>query len=196
MINLIDLQRFDGSGSAGSGTSGTGAGTAAGGQTGNAGHFTYEQLDEIANSRAEKASRAALADFFRKQGMTEDEITTAINDFKHKKAENQPNISAIEQERDTYRQELQDYKNKEVLNKLNVGAEYIDFVLFKVNNMVTDKLPFDKAAEQFIKENPKYAGASSTYKVSTGVSNGGSAEGTGSKNEDINNKIRAAFGRG
>ena len=67
-----------GTAGSGSGSGGT-AGAAAGGQ-GSAG-YTYEQLEEVAASRAERASRAALADFFRKQGMSEEEITTAINDF-------------------------------------------------------------------------------------------------------------------
>ena len=191
----INLQRFGDNGdNGGAGDPPAGAGTGNGGQNGNAG-YTYEQLDEIANSRADKASRAALADFFRKQGMTEDEVTAAISDFKAKKAANQPNVTAIEQERDSYKKELEDYKNKEKLQKLNVSPEFMDFVLFTVNGMVTDKLSFDKAAEQFLKENPKYTGAAATYKISTGISEGGNGSGTESKNEAINNTIRAAFGR-
>lgn len=178
----------------GAGAPPAGAGAGNGGQNGNAG-YTYEQLEEIANSRADKASRAALADFFRKQGMTEEEVTAAIGDFKAKKAANQPNVAAIEQERDGYKKELEDYKNREKLQKLNVSTEFMDFVLFTVNNMVTDKLSFDKAAEQFLKDNPKYTGAAGSYKMSSGVSEGGSAGGTESKNEAINNTIRAAFGR-
>ena len=122
-------------------------------------------------------------------------MTAAIGDFKAKKAANQPNVAAIEQERDGYKKELEDYKNKEKLQKMNVSSEFMDFVLFTVNNMVTDKLSFDKAAEQFLKDNPKYTGAAGGYRMSTGVSEGGSGGGTESKNEAINNTIRAAFGR-
>lgn len=190
MLKRINLQRFGDEG----GNQNQNAGTGEGNQTANAGNYTYEQLDEIANSRAEKASRAALADFFRKQGMTEDEVTSAISDFKTKKADSQPNVAAIEGERDSYKKKVEDYENKEKLQKLNVSAEFMDFVLFKINGMVTDKLPFDKAAEKFLKENPKYTETTSTYRVSTGVS-GGSGTGTESKNESINKSIRAAFGR-
>lgn len=193
MIKKINLLRFDGSGE-GNGDGGN-AGTDGGSQTSNAANYTYEQLNEIADSRAKKATRAALADFFRKQGMSEDEVTSAINDFKAKKAASQPNVSEIEKERDEYKQEAEKYKNKEKLEKLNVSSEFMDFVLFKVQSMVTDKLPFEKAAEQFIKENPKYAGVSSTYKVSTGTTDGNGGASTETRNEAINNTIRAAFGR-
>ena len=94
---LMNLRLFDGEGGAGGAVGSEGAG-GNGGQT-KAG-YTFEQAEEIANNRAEKASRAALADFYRKQGLSEEEITTAIADFKAKQAANKPNVSAIEKERD------------------------------------------------------------------------------------------------
>lgn len=187
----VNLQRFDDGGGAGSGGQGGTAGSGSGSQGGGAA-YTYEQLDEIANSRAERASRSALADFFRKQGMSEEEVTAAITDYRTKKKENQPDIKAIEAERDTYKKQVEDQNNKAHLQKLNVNPDFMDYVLYEVNKKVTDKLPFDKAAEQFIKDNPKYAGQ--TYRVTTGVSGGGSG-GTENKNEGINNMIRNAFGR-
>ena len=102
---LFDLQLFtDG----GDGSTGTGAGTAEdgdGGQKGNAGGtgtggYSFEQAEEIADARAERASKAALASYFKQQGMSEEEITAAINDYKQKKAKNQPDVSAITQQRD------------------------------------------------------------------------------------------------
>ena len=89
------LQLFDDGAGAGSGGQGGNAGTENGGQgsAGGAsgahgtGTYTYEQLEEIASSRAEKSERAALANFFRSQGMTEDEVTQAIAKFKTDRAE-------------------------------------------------------------------------------------------------------------
>lgn len=187
----INLQRFADGGEGGSGGQGGNAGNGSGNQ-GNGAGYTYEQLDEIANSRAERASRSALADFFRKQGMSEEEVTAAITDYKTKKKESQPDIAAIERERDSYKQKVEEQENKAQLQKLNVNPDFMDYVLFEVKKKVTDKLPFDKAAEQYLKENPKYAGQ--TYKVTTGVSGGG-AGGTENKNDAINSMIRGAFGR-
>ena len=83
---IMNLHIFDEGGNGGSGGAAGANGNAGagnGGQGGSAG-YTFEQAEEIANSRAEKATRAALADYFRKQGLSEEQITTAIADFKEK----------------------------------------------------------------------------------------------------------------
>ena len=102
MKRRMDLRLFEGGD--GSGGQGGGSGNGGSGHEENAGAtYSYEQADEIANARAAKAERAALANYFRSQGMTEDEITSAINDFKAKKKANEPNVSQIERERDEYK---------------------------------------------------------------------------------------------
>ena len=63
-------------------------------------------------------------------------------------------------------------------------------VLFKVGGMVTDKKPFDKAADEFLKANPQYK--SGSYRVSTGTQSGGSGAAQNT-NDLINNNIRNAF---
>ena len=100
----MNLQLFDDGGGAGSGNQGGNAGTGNGGQgsAGSAsgahgtGTYTYEQLEEIAGARVERSERTALANFFRNQGMTESEVTQAINNFKAERAANQPNATAVQ----------------------------------------------------------------------------------------------------
>lgn len=169
-----------------------GAGAGDGGQKGSAG-YTHEQLEEIANARAQRAERTALADFFRKQGMTEAEITTAINDFKANREKNKPNISEVERERDEARKELSQMKNEKILTGKGVRAEDLDYVMFKVSKLVDDKTDFAKAAEKFLKDNPKYMGAG-VYRVSgsTGTEENGAG---GNTNSSINNAIRMAARR-
>ena len=164
------------------------AGSDGGGNSG----YSYEQLEEIASARAERASRAALADFFRKQGMSEEDITTAINDFKEKKKASQPDVSEIEKERDAAKKELEAYKNNEILRKKGVKEEDLDYVTFKVEKMVTDKLPFEKAAEQFLKDNTRFTGNS--YRVVSGAESGGGGKAIGT-NDSINDAIRRAARR-
>ena len=150
MRRKLFLQHFaeggDNGGAAGSGSkSGEGAGAANGSQ-GSAG-YTYEQLEEVATSRAERASRAALADFFRKQGMSEEEITTAINDYKAKKQASQPDVAKLTRERDDALKKLEERDNMELLRKKGVPQDYLEFAAFKIGALVDDKTTFEKAAE-------------------------------------------------
>lgn len=198
----MNLQLFEdsaGAGSAGAqgGNTGTGnsgqntAGSAAGAH--GTGTYTYEQLEEIANARVERSERTALANFFRSQGMTEAEVTQAISDFKTQRAANQPNTEQLQQERDNALKKVEQMENEKVLTAKGVKAEDLDYVMFKISKMVDEKTDFKKAAEKFLKENPRFTGQS--YRVvSTGVQTGG-AEGTEKGNDFINAAIRRAAGR-
>lgn len=187
------LQLFEDGGGAGSGGQGGNAGNGGGGHAGNTGAtYSYEQAEEIASARANKAERTALANYFRNQGMTEDEVTAAIKDFKEKKQANQPNTSQIEKERDDYKKQVEQMQNEKVLTGRGVKADDLDYVMFKVNQMVDDKTDFKKAAEKFLKENPRFTGP--TYRVSTGTQTRGNDSG-GSSNDFINAAIRRAAGK-
>lgn len=203
---LFDLQLFTDGGASGTGTEAAGAsggGTArngngngsqnnAGGASGGA-SYSYEQAEQIAEARAEHASRAALAKYFESQGMTQDEITAAISDFKAKKAAQQPNVSAVEKERDAALAKVAEMENTNYLRDKGVKADDLDYVLFKVSKNVDDKTDFKKAADAFLKENPRFTGQG--YRVvSTGKPDGGSGTGH-TANDAINASIRSAFGR-
>lgn len=190
---VMNLQLFadGGEGGSGEGQSGS-AGAGSSGQSGNAG-YTYEQLEEIATARANKAERAAIANYLRGKGMSEDDITTAIEDFREKQKANKPDVDAIARERDEALDKVAKYENEKVLTSKGVREGDVDYVSFKVNQLVTDKKDFKTAAEEYLKANPRFTGQ--TYKMSSGVSSGGTAGGTESKNEQINNMIRSAFGR-
>lgn len=190
---LMNLHIFDDGGNDGNGNQSGNSGTGSGGQGGSAG-YTFEQAEEIANSRAEKATRAALADFYRKQGLSEAEITTAIEDFKAKQKANKPDVDAITKERDEAQRKLQQYEHEKVLTSKGVKSDDMDYVLFKVNGLVDDKTDFSKAAEKFLKENPRYTGVSGSgiYRVSTSTGADNQNAG-GNINASINDRIRAAM---
>ena len=201
MRKRMYLQLFDDGAGAGSGGQGGNAGTGNGGQGpagsssgahGN-GAYTYEQLEEIASARAEKSERAALANFFRSQGMTEAEVTQAITEFKTQRAANQPNVEQIQHDLDEARRENTQMKNEKFLSSKGVKAEDLDYVAFKVSKMVDDKTTFEKAAEKYLKENPRYAGGG-TYRVSTSTGSDSNGSG-GNMNASINDRIRAAARR-
>lgn len=198
----MNLQLFEDGGGAGSGNQGGNARTGNGGQgsvggasgASNSGTYTYEQLEEIASARASKSERAALASFFRNQGMTESEVTQAINNFKAERAANQPDTAKLQKERDDALNEVQQMKNEKFLSGKGVRSDDIDYVMFKVSKLVDDKTTFEKAAEKFLKENPKFAGGNS-YRIAD-TSSGNSSNGSGgSMNVSINDRIRAAARR-
>lgn len=197
----FDLQLFTDGGDGGSGTGGTGAGSAgngngsqanAGGASRNA-TYSYEQAEQIAEARADRATKAALSDYFKRQGMSEEEVTAALADFRAKKAAQQPNVTAVEQERDAALAQVEEMKNTNYLRDKGVKTDDLDYVLFKVGKKVDDKTDFKKAADAFLKENPRFTGQG--YKVvSTGKPDGGSGTGQ-TVNDSINTSIRSAFGR-
>lgn len=192
---FMNLHIFEEGGNGGEGnTAGQNgnSGNGNGSQSGNAG-YTFEQAEEIANNRAEKASRAALASFYRQQGLSEEQITTAIADFKAKQKAQQPDVDTITRERDAAQKELQELKNEKILTGKGVKADDLDYVMFKVSKLVDDKTDFTKATEKFLKENPKYTGAG-TYRVSTSTGSDNQDTG-GSVNMNINDRIRAAARR-
>lgn len=184
-----------GSTGAGNGSQGGNAGSATG--THGAGTYTYEQAEEIASARADKAERAALANYFRSQGMTEEEVTQAIRDFKEQRARRQPNTEQIQHDLDEALKENARMKNEKILAEKGVKSEDLDYVMFKVEKMVDDKTDFKKAAEKYLKENPRFAGGgrgTGTYRVSTGSQSSGNG-GEGNPNDSINAAIRRAAGK-
>ena len=136
---LFNLQLFTDGGDGGTGTGAGSAGNGDGGQKGNAGGtgqggtYSFEQAEEIANARADRAEKAALASYFKQQGMTEDEVTAALADFKAKKAAQQPNVSKVEQERDAALAQVEEMKNTNYLRDKGVKPDDLDYVLYKVS---------------------------------------------------------------
>ena len=181
------LQIFeDGGGDAG--TNGTqGAGTGSKG-------YSFEQAEEIANARAERASKAALSSYFKQQGMSEEEVTQALADFKAKKAATQPNMAALQKENENLKKQIEDGKNREALTKKGVSAEYVDFVAFEVSKKVSDKVTFEKAADAFLKEHPAYTARG--MRVTGGANAGADAGSHGtSGNQSMNDWIRQSARR-
>lgn len=188
----MNLQLFEDGEGADPSQQGGNAGSASGAH--NTGTYTYEQLEEIANARVERSERTALANFFRNQGMTETEVTQAINNFKAERAANQPDATKLQQERDDALNEVQQMKNEKFLSSKGVKSDDLDYIMFKVSKLVDDKTTFEKAAEKFLKENPKFTGGNS-YRIADS-SAGNSSNGSGrNMNMSINDKIRAAARR-
>lgn len=198
MKHRMNLQLFEdgagaGSNANGQGNNGNNAGNGNGSQNNAGGNngYSFEQAEEIANARAQRATNSALKSYFQQQGMSEDEVSAALKDYKDKKASSQPNVSAIEQERDDALKKVTQMENTQLLSSKGVKADDLDYVMFKVEKLVDDKTDFKKAAEQYLKENPRFTGTG--YRVSTGTQSGGGDSADG--NDMINAAIRKAAGK-
>ncbi len=195
--NRMNLQIFENGGGAGAGEPEESAGgdnnsqnnVGGGGQP----TYSYAQAEEIANARAERAERSALKSYFQQQGMSEEQVNQAIADYKAQQKKNQPNIEQMQQERDAALREAQQMKQEKFLSGKGVKAEDVDYVMFKVSKLVDDKTTFEKAAEKYLKENPRFVGGSS-YRVSTSTGSDSNGSG-GNANASINDAIRAAARR-
>ena len=188
----------DGTGAGSNGQGGNNAGNGNGnqgnaGETGNQATFSYAQAEEIAQARAERAERSALKSYFQQQGMSEDQVTQAIADYKAQQKKNQPNVTQMQQDLADARNEVQQMKNEKFLASKGVKTDDLDYVLYKVSKMTDEKTSFEKAADKYLKENPRFTSGSG-YRVSTSTGNAsnGSVENV---NATINDAIRSAARR-
>ena len=192
----MDLQLFeDGAGAAPGNQGGNAGGNNNGAQGSTGAAYSFEQAEEIANVRAQRAEQAALRSYFQQQGMTQEEVTQALTQFKQQREAQKPNVSLIEKERDEARRELEAYRQKDILKKHGVDARYEDFVLFEVAKKVDSKTGFEAALKAYLKDNPHFAGGG--YRVNTQPKTG--ASGTdlagSTANDYVNSMIRKAAGR-
>lgn len=198
MRKRMYLQLFeDGTGAGSNGQGGNNVGNGNGnqgnaGETGNQATFSYAQAEEIAQARAERAERSALKSYFQQQGMSEDQVTQAIADYKAQQKKNQ-NVTQMQQDLADARNEVQQMKNEKLLTAKGVKADDLDYVLYKVSKMTDEKTSFEKAADKYLKENPRFTSGSG-YRVSTSTGNtsNGSVENV---NATINDAIRSAARR-
>ena len=154
--------------------------------------FTYEQLNEIASSRAERAEKSALKNYFAQAGLSETEAQAAFEKYKADKKAQQPNVAEIEADRDSYKAKYEALQNTNYLRDKGVHADEMEFVTFKINQLVTDKKNFQAAADEFLKDNPKYTGQSYKMSGATGSNNAGTGA---AQTNSINDAIRLAARR-
>lgn len=137
--------------------------------------FTQADVDAIVGRRVAKAMK----------GMPSTDELNAFHDWQNNHKNDDTLIGTLTQERDTARNELEQYKREALLLKKGVPAEDVEYYAFKIGKLVSDKVTFEKAAEDFFKENkPK------SVRVDMGAPVGGSNAPTG--NDTMNALIRNA----
>lgn len=102
LYSFMPYMAEDGSGGGDSGNNGGAADNNDGNGGGNKANieFDYEKLADIVAGKQNAAQDSVLKGYFKQQGLTEDEMKSAIASFKEKKAKSQPNVDEITAERD------------------------------------------------------------------------------------------------
>ncbi len=113
--------------------------------------FTQAELDSIVGKRIAKAMK----------GMPGEEELTAFRAWKESQQTEKERWDTLTRERDESKTaltaaqaELEQYRREKFLLGKGVPADDVDYYAFKIGKLVTDATDFEKAAEQFLKDNP------------------------------------------
>lgn len=146
--------------------------------------FTQAEVDSIIGKRLAKAMK----------GMPGEEELTAFRTWKESKQTEKERWDTLTSERDTARTELtaaqaklEQYEREKFLLGKGVPADDVDYYAFKIGKLVTDTTDFEKAAEQYLKDNPPTGTIQVDLTAPLGV-----GRPTPSENEMMNSLIRGA----
>jgi len=106
---------------------------------------------------------------------TQEDVNRIVGERLSRVRQETGDAEAYKRERDEARKELEEYKSNAFLKAQGVREQDMDYVAFKARQLVDDNTDFQQAVEQFLKQEPCWAGKG--YRVSTGVSNGGPGTG-------------------
>jgi len=65
----------------------------------------YDKIQQMLNGTLAAKEDTALKAYFKQQGLSQEELDQAITAFKQQKAANQPDVTALKGELDTYKQQ-------------------------------------------------------------------------------------------
>jgi hypothetical protein len=152
--------------------------------------ITYEQLSQGITSKGMK-----LADLSSNRYVEKEKLDKKIKEFNDYKLANDKyaDYDDIKTELEALKTEKADRNLMEKLSGKKVKPEFQKFVLSEIKGKVTEQLPFEKAMEDYLKENAQYIAneednGKKFFKSSSTPLEGGSGE-----KKDTNTKMNALF---
>lgn len=162
----------------------------------------YDKIQQMLNGTLAAKEDTALKAYFKQQGLSQEELDQAITAFKQQKAANQPDVTALRSELDTYKQqvlkaEMEKTALFEVLG-LGVDVKTAPYVIKMADlssvlgqdgkiNQETVKAAISKVLEDVPGLKPSQAQVGGFVQVGTGT--------TGDNQTQADNAaLRAAFG--
>jgi hypothetical protein len=161
------------------------------------GALTYEQFSEKLNSNDMKGNLQLVN--LKSGGYVSKEKFDAVEPYKRQYDALDKTHKDINSK---YQTLLGEVEKKEKLSKISdkVDKQYADYVYYKAESLVDDKINFDKALDIFLKDNPQYAvpeqNEKKPIKFSTGFSGKGESEDEKSTSSaTMNNLLLKSVGR-
>ncbi len=162
----------------------------------------YDKIQQMLNGTLAAKEDTALKAYFKQQGLSQEELEQAVTTFKQQKAANQPDVSALKSELDTYKQqalkaEIEKTALFEVLG-LGVDVKTAPYVIKMADlsnavgqdgkiNQETVKTAVAKVFEDIPGLKPSVTQTSGFVQVGTGTTGDGQSQAD-------NAALRAAFG--
>jgi hypothetical protein len=162
----------------------------------------YDKIQQMLNGTLAAKEDTALKAYFKQQGLSQEELDQAITAFKQQKAANQPDVTALKGELDTYKQqalkaEIEKTALFEVLG-LGVDVKTAPYVIKMADlsnvvgqdgkiNQETVKTAVAKVFEDIPGLKPSVTQTSGFVQVGTGTTGDGQSQAD-------NAALRAAFG--
>lgn len=162
----------------------------------------YDKIQQMLNGTLAAKEDTALKAYFKQQGLSQEELEQAVATFKQQKAANQPDITALKSELDTYKQqalkaEIEKTALFEVLG-LGVDAKTAPYVIKMADlssvlgqdgkiNQETVKSAIQKVLEDVPGLKPSATQTSGFVQVGTGATGDNQSQAS-------NDALRAAFG--
>lgn len=164
--------------------------------------INYDKIQQMLNGTLAAKEDTALKAYFKQQGLSQEELEQAVATFKRQKAANQPDITALKSELDTYKQqalkaEIEKTALFEVLG-LGVDAKTAPYVIKMADlssvlgqdgkiNQETVKSAIQKVLEDVPGLKPSATQTSGFVQVGTGATGDNQSQAS-------NDALRAAFG--
>lgn len=162
----------------------------------------YDKIQQMLNGTLAAKEDTALKAYFKQQGLSQEELDQAVATFKQQKAANQPDVTALRSELDTYKQqalkaEIEKTALFEVLG-LGVDIKTAPYVIKMADlssvlgqdgkiNQETVKAAISKVLEDIPGLKPSVTQTSGFVQVGTGTTGDGQSQAD-------NAALRAAFG--
>ena len=157
--------------------------------------ITYEQLSQGITEKGIKLADLSLGGYVAKDKF--DEQTRKFNEYKAKNdVSKYADYDVVKAELETLKAEKSDRELMEKLSGKKVKPEFQKFVLNEIKGKVTDQTPFEKAMEDYLKENSQYIAEEKeekqTFFRSSSVPLGNGSGESKTTNQKMNALIRGA----
>ena len=161
------------------------------------GALTAEEFEAKVTEKGYKLADLSTGEYVNKNKF--DRLQSDFDKYKADSDKKGAEYEEIVKERDALKAEKQERVLIEKVASAKVGSAFQKFVASEVKQKVTDKVTFDEALADYVKENPQYCEAAekpqtenTIFRIPSQIAGDGGKAGETTPNAYMNNQIRAA----